>query len=821
MQQRPRRILFRTVLAASVSAAALNLAAPPAFNQNHAINRELHREADRIFAIYSGHHAAEAIPLYEAAADRAIQLNEFEFASKFLINAGACQLSLLQYSDALKSLERSRWFTEKTGDRESLASLNGNIASLYLQMGNVESAAQAGERGVSFLPKDFPRRGPGFKQGDRVLLNLAIVRAQQHDLPRAEPLFSQAIDAAYAAGDPGTAAWAWDNLGYGYYQEGRLPESTQALTESVRLRKLFHLSNLDSSFLHLALVRAGQGQPRAAAALLDSAVEELGTPGNVTPVWNIFAARGRLALSAGQLSDAWQNLSKAVEMAREWRTGIVANDANRTTAETGLSGLYASYIETGNQLALQGRPELAQKTFAAIEENRAASLRALTPQKAGWRSRLPLGYWETLPILQEAERSLLQHDMPETRAAVSRLRCTLDDIEARAGVPPEMKSAPVLALKPQAKIGPDTVLMSFHMGERNSWVWMVTRQHLSVHPLPSRTVITGQIEKFQHSLREGSPEAVALGTSLYKLLFGSVPDELKGREHWLLSLDQELFSLPLSALIIAPGKLRPVYLGEVHALQVIPSAFMYHSPSSATGLRGSFLGVGDPIYNRADPRWNAKSKNFDLTPALLITRPARQDSDPSPFQFARLWGTGEEIKAASLTWAVSQSVLLSGTAASRDGFWREAARNPAVIHFATHILDANDQLHTGWIALSLNPGGKPEFLTPADISARVVHTSLVVLNGCSSGLGEVRAASGLMGLTRAWLAAGATSVLATRWPGPDDNGQFFNDFYRYLRQFPDKGPAYAIRFARRESLRTGGWRARPDFWASYFLIGNS
>ncbi|MDQ6678208.1 MAG: tetratricopeptide repeat protein, partial [Acidobacteriota bacterium] len=594
------------------------------------MNRELHREATRVLAVYSGHHAAQAIPLWKDAADRAIELGDFEYAAKFLNNAGACQISLFQYKDALNTLERSRLLTERTGDRESLATLNTNIASLYLQMGNVQSAALAAERGVSFLPKNFPAGGKVFRQGDKVVLQLAAIRARQHDLARAEPLFSQAIDAAYAAGDPATAAWAWDYLGYGYYQEGRLTDSSRALTESVRLRRSFHLPNLDSSFFHLALVRADQGHPRAAAALLNSAVQELGIPGNVTPAWNIFSARGRLALSAGLFSDAWIDLSKAVEMAREWRTGIVANDANRTTSETGLSGLYASYIEAGNQLALQGRPGLARKTFQAIEENRAASLRALTPQKAGWRSRLPLDYWETLPALQEAERSLLQRDVPETRAAVSKLRCTLDDIEARSGVPPEMKSSLAAAFPPQNKLDPRTVLMSFQMGDRKSWVWAVTHERISVYPLPSRAVITGQIEKFERTLREGNPQASVLGASLYQLLFGAIPEELRNREHWLLSLDQELFSLPLSALVIGPDKGRPLYLGEVHALQVIPSALMYHGSSEADDFRGSFLGVGDPIYNRADPRWNAKTHESRLTPALLLRSAANPKSDASP-----------------------------------------------------------------------------------------------------------------------------------------------------------------------------------------------
>jgi CHAT domain-containing protein len=77
-----------------------------------------------------------------------------------------------------------------------------------------------------------------------------------------------------------------------------------------------------------------------------------------------------------------------------------------------------------------------------------------------------------------------------------------------------------------------------------------------------------------------------------------------------------------------------------------------------------------------------------------------------------------------------------------------------------------------------------------------------------------------MGLTRAWIAAGAGAVLATRWPTVDDDGAFFESFYRNLRQQKPMNPAAALRNASIEMLKSGTWRANPSFWAGYFLIGN-
>jgi CHAT domain-containing protein len=77
-----------------------------------------------------------------------------------------------------------------------------------------------------------------------------------------------------------------------------------------------------------------------------------------------------------------------------------------------------------------------------------------------------------------------------------------------------------------------------------------------------------------------------------------------------------------------------------------------------------------------------------------------------------------------------------------------------------------------------------------------------------------------MGLTRAWIAAGAGAVLATRWPTVDDDGAFFASFYQHLRHSKSIDPAGALRQASIEMLKSGNWRANPSFWAGYFLIGN-
>jgi CHAT domain-containing protein len=145
---------------------------------------------------------------------------------------------------------------------------------------------------------------------------------------------------------------------------------------------------------------------------------------------------------------------------------------------------------------------------------------------------------------------------------------------------------------------------------------------------------------------------------------------------------------------------------------------------------------------------------------------------------------------------------------------------PAVIHFGTHFIEAAQSPRYQMIALSLAASGELQFLSPLEITRSRTKAALVVLNGCRSGQAEILPAAGLMGLTRAWLVAGARAAVATHWSTPDDNGAFFISFYGHLKKHPDAGPSEALRRARLDMLRAGGWRSNPQYWATYFLLGD-
>ena len=299
-----------------------------------------------------------------------------------------------------------------------------------------------------------------------------------------------------------------------------------------------------------------------------------------------------------------------------------------------------------------------------------------------------------------------------------------------------------------------------------------------------------------------------MGRCLYKLLFGQVSARYLSHKRWLLELDAPLFDLPFGALVIegrnAEGKQEAIYLAQRTALQAIPGALMLE-PRTPFG-NGPFLGVGDPIYNAADARYQGSR--------------ARHDG-----ALPRLPGTAAELESCSRAWSPASARLLTGANASLSMVRAALRSNPSVIHFATHVVTGPGYYSSGLIALSLDRSGAMELLGPAEIVAHPIAPGLVVLNGCHSGQGEALPGTGLMGLTRAWIGAGARSVIATRWDIPDELGAaIMVEFYQALRTNPERGPAFALQQAQLKLLKNRPLNKQtsgnsPAVWGAYFVLG--
>jgi CHAT domain-containing protein/tetratricopeptide (TPR) repeat protein len=760
-------------------------------------------------------HAGEyqnAIQIYENGYESAKRVGNARSALHFLNNLGSVYYQSFRYRDAVQAYLKARDLAASQGEQEILAVLDSNLSSLYLDLGETESASESVDQGLKLPDSATARFRP------QLLIQRARVQEQQKDWEKAAVLLHDAIDASRRKRDIATEAQAWNELGMVLLSGGQPSSAEPALLEALRLRKQIADDRpLYFTYESFGQLRMAQGNPQAASMFFDQALDAAPAV-NPSALWQIYYERGNAHLAQARLEEAFADFQDALNSARRWRAEVLPADAFRVSTEVELHDVYSAYIELGSRLyAKTGRRQFAEDTFAAAEEDRASSLRALWAGPDLTRT-LPNEYWETLAQLFRAEADLIKSGPQADAANVRRLRLRAAEMETRAGLdfPAETVEPDDAGLLERTRrtLGPGEVFLGFHLGNTRSLLWAVTHEGFELHDLPPRTQLANRVALFVKAVRDSSPEAVTLGHQLYSDLFANVSPGMRAKPLWMLAPDGALFEVPFAALIEESGS----YVVERHAIQIVPRiSALAHTVTA--GLSQPVVGLGDPIYNRADPRLPRGQSYARLSKLVSVRAPAEL------LELARLVGSGREIETYAGVWQSHgyDPILLTGASANRQDLMTALRRNPSVVHIAAHILFPGKSSGPGLIALTLQPSGEVELLSATEITGMRLNLGLVVLNGCSSARAEALPGAGLMGLTRAWLAAGARGVIVTRWATSDQQqGQLFRSFYNLFCARPrsERPPSFArlLQQAQLAELQSGGERANPAYWAAYFCV---
>ena len=163
--------------------------------------------------------------------------------------------------------------------------------------------------------------------------------------------------------------------------------------------------------------------------------------------------------------------------------------------------------------------------------------------------------------------------------------------------------------------------------------------------------------------------------------------------------------------------------------------------------------------------------------ALLVGNPWVETVRINRKKVPQLPGAEKEVKMIG---QILNIVPLTGKNATKEQVLSRL--NPvSLIHIAAHGRTEN-----GEIILSSNLviGDRPKeedfLLTIVDVLGAKLHAKLVVLSCCHSGRGPIKA-EGVVGIARAFLGAGARSVIATLWKIDDKATlEFMRHFYEHL-----------------------------------------
>ena len=341
-----------------------------------------------------------------------------------------------------------------------------------------------------------------------------------------------------------------------------------------------------------------------------------------------------------------------------------------------------------------------------------------------------------------------------------------------------------------------------------------------------------------------------------------------------ISPDGELNRVAFEALVEpqqpgAPGYGRPKYLAEEYRFVYLPAG---------RDLLRSYGKVGHGTVVFAGPDYNLGISEREAEAQVLL---AKSENLPAPVlrgailrdirgsRWRPLEGAAEEerdVKKELAGTKYGPVQTYEGKEALEEVFL--AVHSPRVLHVATHgyflpnqKLDPEDReslmyvdasaesgaalglgrlrgtedplLRSGLVFAGANLVGSPESETPKAgdgwVTAEEVAqmnlqgTELVVLSACETGLGDVRVGDGVQGLQRAFLLAGARSLVMSLYSVPDaESRELMRDFYGGLKAGKSKAAALheaELNMIRARRKKNGA--AHPFFWASFVLVGEA
>ena len=386
----------------------------------------------------------------------------------------------------------------------------------------------------------------------------------------------------------------------------------------------------------------------------------------------------------------------------------------------------------------------------------------------------------------------------------------------------------------QAALRPDEAALLFHIGEKGSFIWVVTADAAHWHriPLGAEAVEHGVVNLrggLDHEGKRPGTFSTNEAFRFYHDLLGEVAPELQRRPQLLVVPDGALQSLPFYVLVTEPPPpelpnpyQHVAWLIRTHSVQTLPSLGSLSVRSIRTEVADqAFIGFGDPLLDDTGP--STRGGAYPATDLRGVADPAQVR------RMGRLPDTADEIRQlATAMGADATSVLLGPDATEakllaldRDGV---LARR-RIIAFATHALVASKITGIAEPALVLTPpvvasAEDDGLLTASEIAGLRLNADWVILSACNTAANDRPGAESLSGLARAFFQAGARSLLVSHWPVASDAAvRLTTSTLNAMRRDTTLTRAEALRRAMLAFIDSTPTDADPWRWAPFVVVG--
>ncbi|MGI8733045.1 MAG: CHAT domain-containing protein [Pyrinomonadaceae bacterium] len=463
----------------------------------------------------------------------------------------------------------------------------------------------------------------------------------------------------------------------------------------------------------------------------------------------------------------------------------------------------------------------------------------------------------------------------DLEAELDKLQTEYDEIENQIRTASPRYAAltggqPLSLSEIQQKVLDDqTVLLEYSLGSEASYLWAADSQSLRLYKLAPRVTLDklaadlrAQLipAKLQRrivgidiaadpgrglgvvSASEDAAGFIAAANVLYKAAVEPVAPVF-GDKRLLIVADGGLNYIPFEALVKTPasGDYSSLpYLVKSNEIVYAPSGSVIGAIRQQTARPSgrAMLIVADPVFNSNDARARtaasssaaAEMRGLGIESALSDVAgqgalAAAESAKMQGLPLARLSGTRTEadqiVKLAKASGG--QADVWLDLDASEGNLESRDVTKYRVLHIATHgLLNAERPQFTGLVLSLVGNKGEDGFLRTDEVFNLRLGSPLVMLSACETGLGKEKRGEGVIGLTRAFMYAGAPTVGVSLWSVADKStADLMTDFYKRLLASgaTPTSPSGAMRGAQL-SMISGKKYSAPFYWAPFVLVGD-
>jgi tetratricopeptide (TPR) repeat protein/CHAT domain-containing protein len=791
-----------------------------------------------------------ALDYYQRALSAAQEANNIELEAGILNSMGIAYIEIGSYSQALDRYQGALRAVQQLKDRDWERKALNNMGNVYRHLGLYPQALEYLQQSLRISQELKDARGQG-----NTLRNIGTVYLVLADYPKALKYYQEALQITQKSGNRQEEAEALDNIGSAYEKLRMYEKAMAQYQEVLKICREIGYPQLEGLALN------GMGDVYAHLGDYDKSVEhhqlalKVGTDIHYAQIiWYSHVGLARSLEQQNKLADALDHYRQSIEeiekvrgqlLETEYRTGFLQRRLE--VYENVVALLFRWHDRDHSQGYDRAAFTYAERAKArafldTLAEASAHVRKGMSPQQIAEEQALFRNISRIQSALfgkqlTEKEKKRLNEEL---KAAENKLEDFKNQLRKNNPAYADLRyPEPYDLARAQKELLDDSsVLLEFLLGEKKSFLWLVSSQSLEMIALPKRQEIERRVRAY-HKLLSEPPQGMESfaeyykqGSQLFRLLLGPIKNKVGRNKKLIIIPDGVLHYLPFETLITASGAnwetKPPRHLMDDHDVAYAPSASVLGRLNAAKHTeedRLELLAYGDPVLNAKKGVAGKKAKpSYPERSNGTIARsqnPVRAAYAGLGINLEPLPNSKREVEALAGLYPARLRRVYLGAQATESAVKRERLSKYRRIHFATHgLIDEQVPARSGLI-LSASDGEEDGILQMNEIFDLELDAELVVLSACQSGLGKLVRGEGMVGLTRAFLYAGAESVVVSLWSVNDEStAEFMKSFYRHMKS--GKSRSEALRLAKRAMIKstTPAYKF-PYFWAPFVLIGRA